>query len=336
MYTVSRASSGFVRGLFVFLPCFQAIAAEPGVTNAPAVAETREDAWWTGPLLASSASTLPQGHLLIEPYLYDSVLIGHFASDKHRSAESHEATVGTLSYFIYGVTDRVSVGVIPRFASRDAPGPGGSAGFGAGDVSLQAQYRVTQFTEEHQIPTISVIAIETLPSGKYDRLDTNSGAGLGAGAFTTTVALYSQYYFWLPTGRILRSRLNIGYSWSSTVAIMGNSVYGTPVGFDGMARPGESATFDAAFEYSATRNWVVAMDILGERDSNTHTLGYVATGLSRRYVADSRPSDVLVFAPALEFNWNANLGVIVGARVVGLGRNAAQTIAGVVALNMVF
>jgi len=26
-----------------------------------------DDAWWTGPMLAPSASTLPQGHFLIEP-----------------------------------------------------------------------------------------------------------------------------------------------------------------------------------------------------------------------------------------------------------------------------
>jgi hypothetical protein len=33
--------------------------------------QSLDDAWWTGPLVAYSAHSLPQGHLLIEPYLYD-------------------------------------------------------------------------------------------------------------------------------------------------------------------------------------------------------------------------------------------------------------------------
>ncbi|MBV8805065.1 MAG: hypothetical protein JO042_08460, partial [Sinobacteraceae bacterium] len=42
--------------------------------NAPApeqFRQSRDDAWWTGPLLAASPVTLPQGHFLIEPYVFD-------------------------------------------------------------------------------------------------------------------------------------------------------------------------------------------------------------------------------------------------------------------------
>src|SRR5271154_5096031 len=31
------------------------------------------EAWWTGPMLANNASTLPRGHFLVEPYLYDVI-----------------------------------------------------------------------------------------------------------------------------------------------------------------------------------------------------------------------------------------------------------------------
>ena len=33
--------------------------------------QSLDDAWWTGPAVAYSARSLPQGHLLIEPYLFD-------------------------------------------------------------------------------------------------------------------------------------------------------------------------------------------------------------------------------------------------------------------------
>src|SRR5262245_45256764 len=46
--------------------------------------QSRDDAWWTGPLLAASPVTLPPGHFLIEPYLYDAIPRGHYDSDGRR------------------------------------------------------------------------------------------------------------------------------------------------------------------------------------------------------------------------------------------------------------
>ena len=40
--------------------------------------QSLDDAWWTGPMLAPSAATLPRGHFLIEPYLYDVIVVGHY------------------------------------------------------------------------------------------------------------------------------------------------------------------------------------------------------------------------------------------------------------------
>jgi hypothetical protein len=38
-------------------------------STAQATDESRDDAWWTGSMTAASASMLPQGHMLVEPYL---------------------------------------------------------------------------------------------------------------------------------------------------------------------------------------------------------------------------------------------------------------------------
>ena len=64
------------------------------------VHQSLDDAWWTGPMLAPSAATLPRGHFLIEPYLYDV-----------RAA--HSSSLGWLTYVNYGLADRVTVGLIP-------------------------------------------------------------------------------------------------------------------------------------------------------------------------------------------------------------------------------
>ena len=47
------------------------------IVNAAATAQqAREDAWWTGPMLAPNGATLPHGHVLIEPYLFDIIQTG--------------------------------------------------------------------------------------------------------------------------------------------------------------------------------------------------------------------------------------------------------------------
>jgi hypothetical protein len=101
---------------------------------------------------------------------------------------------------------------------------------------------------------------ETLPTGKYDHLGSRSSDGLGAGAFTTTIALYTRTFFWMPNGRILRMRSNFVAALARSVQVEDVSVYGTSQGFRGRAHPGSSWLADLAAEYSVTQRWVLAVD----------------------------------------------------------------------------
>jgi hypothetical protein len=175
-------------------------------------------------MLAPSAATLPRGHFLIEPYLYDVIA-------------AHSNGFGSLTYVNYGVTDRLTVGLVPTAGfNKLSTGPS-SSGVGMGDLTLQTQYRLAKFDEGSWIPTISVAVQETLPTGKYDALGDRPSDGLGSGADTTTLALYSQTYLWLPNRRILRMRFNVTQSLSNQVNVEGVSVYGTAAGFRGHAKP---------------------------------------------------------------------------------------------------
>ena len=303
--------------------------------------QSMDDAWWTGPLLAASASTLPQGHFLVEPYLYDAITYGRYDTQSRRVGTPHENDFGSQSYVLYGLTNRVSIGLIPRFGFEKASQGPSSTAVQVGDLSFQAQYRLTQFQEGHWVPTTSIVLAETFPTGKYDRLDDHPADGFGAGAYTTTVSLYSQEYFWLSTGRILRTRLDLSYALSNKVALEGVSVYGTAAGFTGRASPGDSFTADSSWEYSVTRNWVLAFDVVYQHNANTTVVGNYATDGSdstHSYAieANSGASRSLGFAPAVEYNWSARMGVIVGARLIPIGANTGISIAPVAAINMVF
>jgi hypothetical protein len=204
-----------------------------------------------------------------------------------------------------------------------------------GDWTLQGQYKLTDFHEGSFIPTISLNIAETFPTGKFDRLNRASD-GFGAGAYTSILSLYSQTYFWMPNGRLLRTRLNLSYALSNRVALQDMSVYGTENGFLGHADPGASLYGDLAFEYSITRKWVAAMDFWLEQDNPTRVAGYDGGGGA--LIPFSQSSGLgreLYLAPALEYNWSGAMGVILGARIFAAGRSETALVTPVIAFNYV-
>ncbi|MPZ19200.1 MAG: transporter [Luteitalea sp.] len=307
------------------------------VSSSPSVVrQSLDDAWWTGPMLAPSAATLPRGHFLIEPYLYDVTTQGRFDGDGVRRSVSRSHGFGSLAYVLYGLADRLTIGMIPTVGYNDVSDGLSSSGVGLGDVTVQAQYRLTQFREGRWMPTTSIAVQETFPTGKYDQLGDRPSDGLGSGACTTTLAIYSQTYFWLPNGRILRMRVNVSQAFSSRASIEDVSVYGTEAGFRGHAKPGNSFFVDASWEYSVTRRWVLALDATYHRSGNTRVIGHsILHPTSASDQRDSGSSVAFGLAPAIEYSWRNNIGVLLGARVIAAGRNTATTITPALAINFV-
>jgi hypothetical protein len=328
------------RGLSVVV-AMMGVALAGAATPDDSTHQSRDDAWWTGPLLAASASTLPKGHFLVEPYLFDSIVHQRFDKDGTRRDVAHAESLGSLTYLLYGVTDRISAGLISRLGYTQTSQAGRSTGVGMGDVAVQAQYRLTQFKEGSWIPTMSVVLGETFPTGKYDRLGEHPSDGFGAGVRTTTASVYAQDFFWMPGGRILRMRLDLSYAFSGSATVRDVSVYGTTTGFHGRVRPGDAFTADAAWEYSLTRNWVLALDAVYEHDASTRVAGEDLSGhatdpAARTILLNSGSSDSLSFAPAVEYNWSGNVGFIMGVKFPATGRNTSAAIIPVVAVNLVF
>jgi len=301
--------------------------AETNCAETPSTAHLREsadDAWWTGPMLTPSANTLPRGHFLLEPYLYNV-----------RAANS--SSVGSLTYVLYGVTDRLTVGVIPtagyNFVNRESS----SSRIRIGDLSLQAQYRLIRSRPDSRKPTLSVNVQETLPTGRYDRLGNRSADGQGSGTHVTTLGIYTQKYFWLPNERILRARLNVSHAFTSSAPIHGTSVYGTGPDFRGSINRSQSPFVNLSGEYSLTRKWVIALDAAYRHDgalalngSNTGVNG-VSTNVRRTLSSH----DSVAFAPAIEYSWRSSIGVLLGARVLGVGHKSSPSVTPAVAINYV-
>jgi hypothetical protein len=315
-----------------------------GVTARADDLQSRADAWFTGPMLAPSPGVLPLGRALIEPYLFDEMSNASFDSAGHRHSGPYEHTLGSQTYVLFGVGGGFTAGLIPRFAYNEPAGAPNSGSPGIGDLTLQAGYGLTAYTEGSYVPATALVVQETVPTGRYERLSRASD-GFGGGVYSSSLALYSQDYLWMPNGRILRVRLDLTYTVSSSAALQDLSVYGTGNGFRGRVYPGSSFNADAAAEYSLTRAWVLALDVVYQGNSNTRVSGRTTpstvplpiTGPATLvpFLSDSGPSHSIAFAPALEYNFSSAIGVLLGVRVIELGRNTAGSITPALAVNMV-
>jgi hypothetical protein len=225
--------------------------------------------------------------------------------------------------------------MIPIFGYNEVSSGPNSAGIEAGDLTVQAQYRLHLFREGSWVPTMSAALQETLPTAKYDQLGNRPSDALGAGAFTTSPSFYSQTFFWLPNGRILRMRFNVVPSFSNCVSVKDVSIYGTSSGFRGRAKPGASVFVDAAWEYSLTKRWVLALDATYRHQANTAVNGYYISDSSRSIHLVSGTTEAFGLAPAIEYNWKPNLGVLLGVRLIPAGSNISATITPALAVNFV-
>lgn len=299
----------------------------PTPSAAASAREALSSAWWTGPLLAPSAGTLPRGHVLVEPYLYNVIQYGSYDRQGALTPAAHSNDFGSLTYIIYGLTDRISVGLIPVLGYNTGGG-GPSGGIKLGDLGVLAQYRLAQYQPGRWMPTTSIALQENFPIGEYQNLGNRPNNGVGSGAYSTKVSLYTQTYAWMPNGRIIRLRLNFSQTFSGSASVDGVSVYGTGRDFRGSVNPGNATTIDAAEEYSITQNWVFASDLVYEYSGNTRVSG--TSGVTN--LGDSHSFAV---APAIEYNWTANAGIIAGIRLFPAGRNTAASITPVMAINLV-
>ena len=303
---------------------FQAVLTGCILAGAPAFAQSEaplslDDAWWTGPMLANSAHTLPQGHLLVESYLYDAI-------------SGRTNGVNSLTYLLYGVTDRLTVGLVPTAGYASVRGGPDSSGVQWGDTQFRVQYGLTTLDAARGIPDLAIALIQTVPTGKHDRLGTRPSDGFGSGAYGMALAFYSQMVFWVPNGRLLRTRLDLSQGIFSRASVEDVSVYGTGMGFRGHARPGNAFSADVSFEYSLTRNWVLALDVIYSHANNTVTRG---SQDGKTMVLNSGTGDGLGLAPAIEFSWTPDIGVLAGVRLIPRGHNSPASVTPAVAINYI-
>lgn len=285
---------------------------------------------FTGPLV-SAAPPLPKGMLNIEPYLINTQTVARYDSNGHRRDVDGVTDDWQISVPVqYGATDRLSLAVTLNAAY--APGRDGQWDLAVGDTRLSASWLLAHGSGPQQ-PTLTVTARQNLTTGQHDHLERRRIPGpTGSGADSTTLALDGQAYF-LPRSN-LRGRA--GLAWrlpGADAGLHGQSGYHTHAGFKGNAELGQGVVANVGAEYSINGNWALASDLVYEHESSTRVRGVAGNDL----VDETLPSSWRVsIAPAAEYHWSDNAGMIFGALMSLDGRNSAAIVSPQVAVNLVF
>jgi hypothetical protein len=291
------------------------------------------EANFTGPLVTPAVNTLPAGMFNIEPYLIHTNVRGWYDGDGDRHARKPTPRQWNVALpMLYGLTDNISVQLTLN-AARASVGGTHSDGLRMGDSTLRVQSRLKAPEADGTGLILSASLAQRLPTGQYHHLDTNVLNGMGTGAARTTLALGAQQLHWLDNGHALRWRGGLAWSHApGRVRLRGRSVYDTPAGFRGYARPGQAWSASLAAEYVLNARWVLVGEGVWDRAEGGRVHDTANTGGSHAFASGHAFS----LAPAVEYHLSPKVGLIAGVHFSVGGRNASDFVAPQAALNMVF
>lgn len=291
------------------------------------------DPWFTGPLLAPAGHTVPKGHTNFEFYGLDVLTNGRYDDNGILQDTPLFKSFIMSPILTHGFTDWLDFQVNLPYVFNSTQGQHYNR---LTDTSIAAGIQLFEQNGSNRKADIRFLLQQTFPTGKYENLNPllQGTDSTGAGSYLTEIGLNFQYLRQVFDTHYLRTRLIVSHLFSSQVIVHGLSSYGGTPGTEGVIRPGGEDDIDLAFELTLNQNWVAVLE------------GTVAAGQATLFngILDigniGGPEDIgkgsynqKALAPALEYNFNANVGLIGGVWFPVGGKNTSHFNTYVLALN---
>lgn len=285
--------------------------------------------WLTGPLLTTSAYTIPVGHANIEPYALFMHDLGVFTSQGHvHSSGPTPEAITSIFYCQIGLTDNIDITLYPQFTYNY--GMGGSR-IGLGDIAIGTSCQLIRDDPAYHGLTCRVGMSQVFPCGKFQNLNPllSGSDAFGSGGWSTRAFIAVSNYFHLRKENFLAPRASLSTIFYSPVELNGHNYFGGDGSTKGVLNRGISVILDAAFELTLSLHWALAFDI-----ENMYTTGSTFNGRTEVPVGNPKNSYLLSIAPAIEYNFSKNYGVICGIWYSPYGVNIESFSSIIFALNM--
>lgn len=303
--------------------------------------------WFTGSLLSPAGETVSQGHVNLEPYLAVGGSKGIY--DEHWKIRHSDTFISTSVLVLaqVGITSFMDFQIFPQAVYNHVVNQN-SVGFS--DLPVQLNFQLYEAEKEEWCPNVKLALTEIFPTGRYNKLNPKKLGtdATGQGSYITSLGLVFSKIIKCGGPHFLRVRAASTYSLYSAVEVEGFNSFGGGYKTKGKVYPGAQFSTVIGFEYTPALNWGFAFDILGITGKGNRFVaregsprqGLQSSGgaftLFNNQSATNKSFEFLSLAPALEYNFTANVGIIAGVWFTVLGRNTAQFVDGLVAVNMYF
>lgn len=303
----------------------------------PIPAPPPETPWFTGPLLAPPGIATPFGTYEVEPYLYFTTTTGTYNKDwKIVNSEHNFFSLNTQLFLYFGLTPWLDINIVPQFFYNTVSNQN-SVNFGDFQVALDFQLLAQGYTP--YFPGIKFTVRETFPSGPYQKLNPKKRltdlSGEGTYATTFNLVFYDVYHLWKK--HFLTTTYSAAYTIATPVKVHGFNAYGGGFGATGTVLPGDMFQAIISFEFSLSQRIALALDNVYTHLNKSKFFGFPGTTRNGELSSNSLPSsEVLSFAPAIEYNFSSTTGIAIGVWVTALGRNSPIFNSAVIDLVLVF
>lgn len=312
--------SQYVKNVFLFL----CISIFTGITYA--------DPWFTGPILAPAGHNVARGHTNFELYGLDVFTTGQYDNNSkiHRIPQFKSLVFNPL--LTHGFTDWLDIQLSVPYAFNNTRGVSYHR---ITDTAVGAGIQLLEQKKSKWRPDVRFFVQETFPTGEYEQLNPAflGTDATGLGSYRTLVSLNFQYLREIYDQHFLRTRLIVSRLISSTVNVHGLNSFGGSINTNGIINPGAEDNVDLAFEYTLTQNWVAVMEGYYSEGQATRFNGILDIINDNSVNVGSKQYYEYGLAPALEYNFTSNLGLIGGVWFPVKGKNTSRFITYVLAIN---
>ncbi len=300
--------------LLLFLPAL-VFSLEDGFHRAASTKGEPYTPWFTGPILAPTPVNMRPGHPAIQPTVTIFDTYGSYNSHWKVKKEPKIWAINPLVDFQFGITDYLGIEIDVAFISNFQKGQS-STHFQ--DSWLFFGYQVSNDIKNSWVPDFRLLIQEIFPTGKYQKLDPKKVAidSTGQGSYQTGIVLAFQKLLY-PENHFFALHWSLAYLFfQSKVDVKGLNTYGGSLETKGKARPGQTLIGIISGEYSMNQNWVFAFDLQSSHERKSHFSGKTGTA-----PVTLPASTQISISPGLEYNFNANNGLIFGTWFTLAGKN---------------
>lgn len=295
-----------------------------------------ETPWLTGPFLAIAGSVTPLGVANLQILAFAVNNVGSYDENGKNIPIQPVQNDLLTPQFTVGLTDKIDIQYILPYNYNHTFNHSNQH---IGDGSVMLGYQALSQDNNSLTPDLRITIQEVFPTGRYSKLnpEVNGSDSTGLGSYQTQLSFNFQYLYKFYKEHYLNAQLNLSGQVASHTTLAGVNVYGGDINTLGNISPGSIFSTDFAGEFTLTQNWVLVMEgYLVFRQASRFKNAALAEREDSLAVLGTGSTSMISFAPAVEYNFSEQYGIIAGSWFTVAGRNTTAFNSFAIAFNAIW